>query len=253
MIKGSGCNNDGRGDGPMTPRPEGQMEAMARAHRQTEFPVESIGLVEVLAAAGDKVEVRAERIARANSDEAAKQLLQEVQIKEDVGADGIRLETVLPRGGGFRRHGEVKYHVRVPASVSVHVRNTNGQVRIDGVKGDVHAQSEACKLAQVKHYPTWEFADRLKGSGVTINAMHPGDVNAARVGERAPYQTPSAYAARIARSVPGQREDLHTLTALYLRARYADDPMGPDEARAAQSALVRLQETPVIQSPLTEE
>jgi hypothetical protein len=76
---------------------------------------------------------------------------------------------------------------------------------------------------------------------------------AARVGERAPYQTPSAYADRIARAIPGQREDLHTLTALYLRARYAVDPMGPDEAHAAQSALVRLQETPVIQSPLIEE
>ncbi len=25
VIRGSGCNNDGRGDGPMTPRPEGQM------------------------------------------------------------------------------------------------------------------------------------------------------------------------------------------------------------------------------------
>jgi NAD(P)-dependent dehydrogenase (short-subunit alcohol dehydrogenase family) len=30
------------------------------------------------------------------------------------------------------------------------------------------------KVAQL--LTTWEFADRLKGSGVTINAMHPGDV-----------------------------------------------------------------------------
>lgn len=34
-----------------------------------------------------------------------------------------------------------------------------------GVKGDVHAQSEACKLAEVKHYPTWEFADRSRFEG----------------------------------------------------------------------------------------
>ena len=34
-----------------------------------------------------------------------------------------------------------------------------------GVKGDVHAQSEACKLAEVKHYPTWEFADRSRVEG----------------------------------------------------------------------------------------
>ena len=30
------------------------------------------------------------------------------------------------------------------------------------------------RLAQL--LTTWEFADRLQGSGVTINAMHPGDV-----------------------------------------------------------------------------
>jgi NAD(P)-dependent dehydrogenase (short-subunit alcohol dehydrogenase family) len=32
----------------------------------------------------------------------------------------------------------------------------------------------ASKVAQL--LTTWEFVDRLKGSGVTINAMHPGDV-----------------------------------------------------------------------------
>jgi retinol dehydrogenase-13 len=32
----------------------------------------------------------------------------------------------------------------------------------------------ASKIAQL--LTTWEFADRLKGSGVTINAVHPGDV-----------------------------------------------------------------------------
>jgi 8-amino-7-oxononanoate synthase len=62
VIKGSGCNNDGRGDGPMTPRPEGQMEAMARAHREVEWPIESIGFVETHGTAttvGDVVEVGA--------------------------------------------------------------------------------------------------------------------------------------------------------------------------------------------------
>jgi len=46
VLKGSGCNNDGRGEGPMTPRPEGQREAMWRAHADTDFPVESISYVE---------------------------------------------------------------------------------------------------------------------------------------------------------------------------------------------------------------
>ncbi len=62
VIKGSGCNNDGRGDGPMTPRAEGQIAAMGRAHRDLDFPVETIGFVETHGTAttvGDATEVGA--------------------------------------------------------------------------------------------------------------------------------------------------------------------------------------------------
>lgn len=62
VLRGSGCNNDGRGDGPMTPRPEGQRDAMGRAHADVDFPVESIGYVETHGTAttvGDVVEVGA--------------------------------------------------------------------------------------------------------------------------------------------------------------------------------------------------
>ena len=47
LIRGVGCNNDGRGEGPMTPRAEGQVDAMQRAHRDAgDFPVETIEFVE---------------------------------------------------------------------------------------------------------------------------------------------------------------------------------------------------------------
>lgn len=62
VLKGSGCNNDGRGEGPMTPRPEGQRDAMWRAHADCDFPVESISYVETHGTAttvGDVVEVGA--------------------------------------------------------------------------------------------------------------------------------------------------------------------------------------------------
>ncbi|MGQ0504148.1 MAG: type I polyketide synthase, partial [Myxococcaceae bacterium] len=62
VIKGSGCNNDGHGEGPMTPRAEGQVEAMERAHADCDFPVETIGYVETHGTAttvGDVVEVGA--------------------------------------------------------------------------------------------------------------------------------------------------------------------------------------------------
>lgn len=64
VIKGSGCNNDGRGEGPMTPRPEGQKDAMRRAHEHLDFGVDSISYVETHGTAttvGDVVEVGALR------------------------------------------------------------------------------------------------------------------------------------------------------------------------------------------------
>ena len=62
VMRGSGCNNDGRGEGPMTPRPEGQIEAMRRAHSELSLPVETIGYVETHGTAttvGDATEVGA--------------------------------------------------------------------------------------------------------------------------------------------------------------------------------------------------
>jgi hypothetical protein len=34
-----------------------------------------------------------------------------------------------------------------------------------GVKGDTRAQTQVCKDANVKHYPTWEFANKTRVEG----------------------------------------------------------------------------------------
>jgi hypothetical protein len=99
------------------------------------------GLIEVLATDGQQIEVRAERIARGNTDEAARALLKQVEIRETVAQDHVRLETVLPSSTGFGRRGEVRYHLKVPAGLSVRLRNTNGQVRVEGIRGDVLAET----------------------------------------------------------------------------------------------------------------
>jgi len=74
-----------------------------------------------------------------------------------------------------------------------------------------------------------------------------------RVRPRAPHQTPLAYAEKLGSLSPAQQEPVSALTALYLRARYANDELTPAEAQAAHDALVRLQALPVIQSPLSED
>ena len=62
---------------------------------------------------GPAVEIRAERRAKASSDEAAKELLGKVQMLEDVKPDAVRVEAKPPRA--VRGGVEVKFFVKVPA------------------------------------------------------------------------------------------------------------------------------------------
>jgi hypothetical protein len=139
------------------------------------------GAIDVVATGGQQIEIRAERIARANSNDAAKELLQRVQIKEEVGASLVRLETVLPSGGGFGHRAEVRYHVRVPASISVRVRNTNGQVRVEGLAGDVRAETTNGGVRGKDLTGAIEASTTNGGVELTVDALAPGGIRAETV------------------------------------------------------------------------
>jgi len=113
------------------------------------YPVSSNALLEILngngevtvtGGTGTTVEVKAERIARAASDELAQEFLKQVEILEQVGRDHVRLETKAPPRA-HRSYAEVRYHVAVPAGMSVRLRNTNGAVTVIGVEGEVKAET----------------------------------------------------------------------------------------------------------------
>jgi hypothetical protein len=95
--------------------------------------VNTNGSIEVVGSEGTEVKVVAERTARGATDEDARNVLAGLQIAEDVGANRIRLETKAPAGQG--RSINVKYHVTVPASVDVRLKNQNGSLDAAGIKG----------------------------------------------------------------------------------------------------------------------
>jgi len=98
------------------------------------------GVIEVTQATDGKVSVHAERIAKASSDEAAKQLLAKIEIVENVKPEAVRLETRAPKG--FMRGGaEVKYSMKVPAGLAVHLKNTNGTITLTGLSNAVDANT----------------------------------------------------------------------------------------------------------------
>ena len=89
------------------------------------------GRIEVTATDDGKVEVRAERSARGQTIEAAKENLQRIEIVEEAASDRVRIETRHPRmrSGGT----EVKYFIKLPRNLRVRLNTVNGHVEVDGV------------------------------------------------------------------------------------------------------------------------
>jgi hypothetical protein len=89
---------------------------------------------------GQQIELRAERIAKATSDEAAKDLLSQIEMREEVSGDKVRVEVRSPRLRGPSGH-EFKWTVKVPRGVAVDLRTVNGGVHLTGLDGEVRARS----------------------------------------------------------------------------------------------------------------
>jgi len=100
------------------------------------------GRIEVRPSDGDQVEVRAEKIGKGATDDAAKRALARITIEERTGDDLVRISTKIEGSGGFNMGGtEVKYYVRVPAGVSVKVDTTNGTVVADDLTSGLSAET----------------------------------------------------------------------------------------------------------------
>lgn len=98
------------------------------------------GRITAEASDGTAVEVQADRTAKATTDEAAKELLGRIEMREEVGADRVRVEVRAPRMTGPSGH-EFTWTVKVPRGVSVDLRTVNGGIRVANLDGDVRVRS----------------------------------------------------------------------------------------------------------------
>ena len=89
---------------------------------------------------GKDVLVEGRRTAKGRSDEAAKELLAKLEIREEVGGSTVRVESRPPRTSGFGGH-EIEWTVKVPKGLTVDLRTVNGGVRLDGLSGEIHAKT----------------------------------------------------------------------------------------------------------------
>jgi len=89
---------------------------------------------------GKDVVVEGKRSAKARSDEAAKERLAQLEIREEVGASVVRVESRPPRMSGFGGH-EIEWTVKIPKGLIVDLRTVNGGVRLNGLTGELYAKS----------------------------------------------------------------------------------------------------------------
>lgn len=138
------------------------------------------GLVQVEAGAGPAIEIRAERRAKASSDEAAKDLLGKVEMLEEVKPDAVRLEAKPPKT--IRGGVDIKFFVKVPAGVNVVARTVNGGIKLMSVPNDVEASTtnggvEADEVSGTLRVSTTNGGVRLALSGLGKGGLRAQTVN----------------------------------------------------------------------------
>jgi DUF4097 and DUF4098 domain-containing protein YvlB len=101
----------------------------------------SNGAIELEGTDGTAVEVRAERTAKATTDEAARDLVARIEIQEDVTPERIAINTEGIGGLLIGVSYRVTYHVRAPHAVVARLRATNGLITVKGFAGHVVAAS----------------------------------------------------------------------------------------------------------------
>ncbi len=98
------------------------------------------GRINVTAGEGDTVTVTAERIVKAGTEEVAKQQLALFDMKEDVKADRVSIDST-GRGFTINVSRRVNYTVTMPKGASLSLASTNGDILVTNVGGHFSAEA----------------------------------------------------------------------------------------------------------------
>ena len=99
------------------------------------------GRVDIEGVDGSTVDVKAERIARAATDQLAKELLPRIPINDRSTPDLVSVETGRMNGILIGASFTVEYHVKVPKTAMVRATTVNGGISVKSVSGRAVARS----------------------------------------------------------------------------------------------------------------
>src|SRR4030095_2626547 len=94
-------------------------------------------------ASGETFELVGERTVKASSDEAAKSMLTQLEMKEEGSDASVPVEVRPSRNqhGPFGTSVQIKWTVKVPKGVEVFLKTTNGGVELVELANTLHAQT----------------------------------------------------------------------------------------------------------------
>jgi hypothetical protein len=99
------------------------------------------GTIDVEGGSGSTIEVKAERVVRAQTDAGAREIAARVRISEDVSPDKVVIRTEGLGGIVIGVEIAVNYHVSVPTSTRVRLHTANGDLTVANVGGIVVAST----------------------------------------------------------------------------------------------------------------
>lgn len=97
------------------------------------------GLTRILGEERGDVEVRMQKVARAESTAAAETMARDIRLARSDTDFGTELEVEVPRR--WNRRGHINVELRVPRATRIEVNASNGKVCIAGVQGGVRVRS----------------------------------------------------------------------------------------------------------------
>lgn len=134
------------------------------------------GRVDVEGTDGSTVEVQAERIARAATDQLAKDLLPKIPINERSAPDTVVIETGRISGILIGASYEVRYRLRVPKTASVRATNVNGGVDVRSLAGHTVARTTNGGVRADKISGSLEARSVNGGVRAQFDALGTGDI-----------------------------------------------------------------------------
>jgi hypothetical protein len=134
------------------------------------------GRVDVEGTDGTTVEVQAERIAHAATDQLAHDLLPKIPINEHSTGDTVSIETGRVPGILIGASYEVRYRVKVPKGSTLRATNVNGGVDVRSLAGRTVARTTNGGVRADKISGTLEARTVNGGVRAQFDSLGPGDV-----------------------------------------------------------------------------